>query len=84
MQADKWFASSKICHNCGFKYKDLTLSERKWVCPNCGASIDRDENAAINLKQLGMGYARKCTQSQRNSAAMKCINYDDVSYTNHS
>lgn len=84
VQADKWFASSKICHNCGFKYKDLTLSERKWVCPNCGASIDRDENAAINLKQLGMGYARKCTQSQRNSAAMKCINYDDVSYTNHS
>lgn len=61
IQEDKWFASSKICHNCGYKYQDLTLSERKWVCPNCGTSIDRDENAAINLKQLGVGYIHKCT-----------------------
>ena len=61
IQADKWFASSKICHNCGYKYQDLTLNERKWVCPNCGTSIDRDENAAINLKQLGMVYTHKYT-----------------------
>lgn len=74
IQADKWFASSKICHNCGYKYQDLTLSDRKWVCPNCGTSIDRDENAAINLKNLGMGYIHKCTQSQSDSSVMKCIN----------
>lgn len=60
VQADKWFASSKICHNCGFKYTDLTLKDRKWVCPNCGTTIDRDENAALNLKQLGIGYVHKC------------------------
>lgn len=75
VQADKWFASSKICHNCGFKYQDLTLSDRKWVCPNCGTEINRDENAAINLKQLGMGYVHKCTQSQPTTAAMKCVDY---------
>lgn len=64
IQADKWFASSKICHCCGYKYKDLTIAERKWVCPSCGTIINRDENAAINLRNLGMGYVHKCTQSQ--------------------
>lgn len=69
--ADKWFASSKICHNCGHKYKELTLKDRKWICPKCGTQIDRDENAAINLKNLGVGYIRKCLQSQNSSLAMK-------------
>jgi putative transposase len=71
--ADKWFASSKICHICGHKYKDLTLKDRKWVCPNCGAQIDRDENAAINLKNLGMGYIHECMSSQNISSAVKHI-----------
>ena len=69
--ADKWFASSKICHNCGHKYQDLSLSERKWVCPKCRTQIDRDENAAINLKNLGMGYIHECLQSQLVTTAMK-------------
>lgn len=64
VKADKWFASSKICHCCGYKYKDLTIDERKWVCPNCGTVINRDENPAINLRDLGIGYVRKCTLSQ--------------------
>ena len=64
VMADKWFASSKICHCCGYKYKNLTIDERKWVCPNCGTVINRDENAAINLRNLGIGYVRKYTQSQ--------------------
>lgn len=59
--ADKWFASSKICNNCGYKYKELTLKERKWICPNCGAEINRDLNAALNLKDLGESIIRKCT-----------------------
>lgn len=71
--ADKWFASSKICHICGHKYKDLTLKDRKWVCPNCGTQIDRDENAAINLKNLGMGYIHECMSSQNISSAVKHI-----------
>ena len=77
VQADKWFASSKICHNCGFKYKDLTLADRKWVCPNCDTEINRDENAAINLKQLGMGYVHKCTQSQSVATTMKCVDCEN-------
>lgn len=53
IEADKWFASSKICNKCGHKNENLRLKDRKWVCPNCGVAIDRDINAANNLKELG-------------------------------
>ena len=48
--ADKWFASSKTCHECGCKNENLKLSDREWTCPNCGARLDRDRNAAVNLR----------------------------------
>lgn len=48
---DGFYPSSKLCSNCGFKYKDLKLSERFWICSNCGSEHDRDVNAAINLGQ---------------------------------
>lgn len=52
----------------------LTLSERKWVCPNCESVIDRDENAVINLRTLGIGYIHQCTLNQNDSSARKRIN----------
>ena len=48
---DRFYPSSKLCSDCGFKYKDLKLNERTWACPNCGSEHDRDINAAINLGQ---------------------------------
>lgn len=48
---DRFYPSSKLCSDCGFKYKDLKLSERFWTCSNCGSYHDRDRNAAINLAQ---------------------------------
>lgn len=54
IKADKWFASSQICHVCGYQNKSLTLHDREWTCPNCGSHLLRDENAAINLKQYGI------------------------------
>jgi len=48
--AEKWFASSKTCHECGSKNELLRLSDREWVRPECGSMIDRDLNAALNLR----------------------------------
>ena len=45
----KWFASSKTCSKCGHKIDELKLSQRIYICPNCGFKEDRDINAAINI-----------------------------------
>lgn len=47
----RFYPSSKLCSDCGFKYKDLKLNERTWICSNCCSKHDRDINAAINLGQ---------------------------------
>ena len=49
IEVDRWFASSKTCHKCGYVYKGLTLGEREWTCPICGTKHDRDLNAAMNI-----------------------------------
>ncbi len=49
--ADRWFPSSKTCSNCGNHNSELTLSDRIYDCKSCGASLDRDLNAAINLSR---------------------------------
>jgi len=51
--ADRWFPSSKRCSTCGTVKRELLLSEREFVCETCGVVLDRDVNAAMNLKQLG-------------------------------
>ena len=51
IKADRFFASSQICHCCGFKNPiTKNLKVRSWTCPECGAEHNRDVNAAINLK----------------------------------
>ncbi len=47
--ADRWFPSRKTGSDCGSVQKDMPLSLRQWMCPDCGASHDRDLNAARNL-----------------------------------
>ena len=56
VQADRFFASSKTCNQCRQKKDDLTLSDRQYHCSTCGVSLDRDVNAAINLKHVAVGY----------------------------
>lgn len=46
--------SSKICSNCGTIKKDLKLSDRTYNCNNCNFELDRDKNAAINIKNFGL------------------------------
>jgi putative transposase len=50
--ADRWFASSKTCSECGVARAKLALSERTFVCMSCGVVLDRDHNAALNLAAL--------------------------------
>ena len=54
-EADPFYASSKTCSNCGHKKDNLTLSERTYHCGQCDVSMDRDVNAAINLRTLAVG-----------------------------
>lgn len=51
---DRWFPSSKLCSGCKEKKLDLSLSDREWVCGNCGQVNERDLNAAINLRDEGL------------------------------
>ena len=50
--ADRFFPSSKLCSCCGNIKKDLKLSDRIYKC-ECGNVIDRDYQAALNLKKYG-------------------------------
>lgn len=50
--ADKFFPSSKTCSKCGVIKESLELKDRQFECEACGYKIDRDLNAAINLKSL--------------------------------
>nr|DAV32618.1 MAG TPA: endonuclease [Caudoviricetes sp.] len=47
---DRFYPSSKLCHNCGHIKKDLKLSDRIYICSECGYTEDRDINASLNLR----------------------------------
>lgn len=53
VKIDRWFPSSKMCSKCGHLLRDLPLQVRDWICPECGAKHDRDENAAVNILAVG-------------------------------
>lgn len=53
IKVDKWFPSSQLCSCCGNR-KKLILTERTYSCFFCGISLNRDTNAAINIKNEGL------------------------------
>ncbi len=60
---NRFYPSSKTCSDCGYVYKELQLSERRWSCKGCGVIHDRDLNAALNIHRegaasLGLGDVR--------------------------
>ena len=75
--ADRFYPSSKICSHCGHKKVDLKLSDRTYVCSECGTIIDRDLNAAINLANYGKSklpsYLREVTSvDEYNESQVDC------------
>ena len=54
IKVDKWFPSSQICHCCGTLHPEMkNLTIRKMICA-CGLTINRDQNAAINIRNEGL------------------------------
>jgi putative transposase len=54
IKVDKWFPSSQICHCCGTLHPEMKdLAIRKMIC-DCGLTISRDQNAAINILNEGL------------------------------
>ncbi|MDY5806263.1 MAG: transposase [Lachnospira sp.] len=54
VKVDKWFPSSQICHRCGTLHPEMkNLVIRTMKC-DCGLTISRDQNAAINILQEGL------------------------------
>ena len=51
---DRFYPSSKTCNHCGYVNKELKLSDRQWICPQCGEVIERDYNAALNILDEGL------------------------------
>ena len=51
--ADRYFPSSKLCSCCGYIKKDLKLSDRTYICSECGNIMDRDYQASVNLYNYG-------------------------------
>jgi len=54
LQIGRFTPSSKTCSCCGYINKELTLKDRKWTCPKCNIALDRDVNAAINIKSFAL------------------------------
>jgi len=54
IKVNPFYPSSKLCSVCGYKNENLKLSDRRWVCPNCGTEHDRDYNATLNLLREGL------------------------------
>jgi putative transposase len=57
--ADRWHPSSKTCSGCGGRKPSLTLKDRVYRCDDCGLVLDRDVNAAINLRNLAASGAER-------------------------
>lgn len=51
----KYYPSSKSCSSCGSLNNDLKLTDREYICPNCGLTLDRDYNASLNILNKGLG-----------------------------
>lgn len=75
---DRFYPSSKTCSDCGVVKDTLSLGARVFLCDACGFSLDRDENAAINLRRAGLSGLpeglREVTPVERKALAPAVLN----------
>lgn len=64
-RVDRWYPSSKTCSRCGHVLTDLELSDRTYVCPVCGNILDRDVNAAINIREEALRILSEYVQHEK-------------------
>lgn len=69
--ADRFYPSSKTCSCCGSVKQTLSLSARTFVCDDCGATVDRDTNAAVNLEVLAASSAVSACGEARSGVVRK-------------
>jgi len=69
---DRFTPTSKTCSNCGC-IQDMALSERQFVCLDCGVSLDRDLNASINIKNLGLNKINTEGRSGINACGVETV-----------
>ena len=69
---DKWYPSSKTCE-CGCINKGLSLRDRTWVCPSCGAVNDRDILAARNILRKGISELESKSNSNDSNIEVSCV-----------
>ena len=75
----RWEPTSQVCSECGYKWGKLELSIRSVVCLNCSTQHDRDENAAKNIKKVGIGHCHDSKRTQRESKTMKIASPNEAS-----
>ena len=72
MVADRFLPSSRLCRHCGCINSELTLSNRTWTC-DCGAVLDRDLNAALNLRNLAVRAVRPELEANASNACGESV-----------
>ncbi|MEG3960088.1 RNA-guided endonuclease TnpB family protein [Microcoleus sp. herbarium2] len=75
----RWEPTSQVCSNCGFKWGKIDLSIRSVLCLNCGTEQDRDENAARNIAQVGMGNRHDSKWKLRDCQTISVAEPDEAS-----
>lgn len=72
VKVDRFYPSSKTCSVCQYVNEHLSLRDRRWVCPVCGTSHDRDLNASVNILRQGIassGSIRKTVLARQEALA---------------
>ncbi len=83
---DRFYPSSKTCSGCGYIKPELSLSERTYVCEDCGMVLDRDLNAASNLRTVAVSSIdtqNACGERSAGSVNGRCETALDEAGTNH-